>query len=269
MPTGSEVFARTVRALQPYAADVVFIGGWVHALYLAEVDAGDQAIRTEDIDVTIPHRLLTAGRPALLDLVSRAGYEIQEVLGGNGTLEIFQPGPGQSVIELDILTESANPKDDIVIEGQPNLKVQGYPGQHVLLDNARWMEVGAEIHALLDPPVRIRVPTLPAYLLAKGLSSRTRTRLPKQAKDLVYLIEIVRHPVLGRTALAGMGEMATGYPKEYTGWRGYLAETLGNAPLLSEIAEQLILGHRAIGERAAVVKTIAARLRRLLGEAPS
>lgn len=102
MPTGSEVFARTVRALQPYAADVVFIGGWVHALYLAEVNDGEQAIRTEDIDLTIPHRLLAAGRPALLDLVSSAGYEIQEVLGGNGTVEIFQPGPGQSVIELDI-----------------------------------------------------------------------------------------------------------------------------------------------------------------------
>jgi hypothetical protein len=268
VPTGSEVFARTVRALQPYAADVVFIGGWVHALYLAEVNDGEQAIRTEDIDLTIPHRLVSSGRPALLDLVSSAGYEIQEVLGGNGTVEIFQPGPGQSVIELDILTESANPRDDIAIEGQPNLKIQGYPGQHVLLDNARWIEVGVEIHAMLDPPVRIRVPTLPAYLLAKGLSSRTRTRLPKKAKDLVYLIEIVRHPALGRTAVAGMAEMASRYPEEYTRWRGYLSETLGNVPLLFVVAEQLILGHRSIGERAAVVKTIAGRLRRLLGETP-
>jgi hypothetical protein len=268
VPTGSEVFARTVRALQPYASEVVFIGGWVHALYLAEVNAGEQAIRTEDIDLTIPHRLLAAGRPALLNLVSSAGYEIQEVLGGNGTVEIFQPGPGQSVIELDILTESANPKDDIAIEGQANLKVQGYPGQHVLLDNARWMEVGAEIHEMLDPPARIRVPTLSAYLLAKGLSSRTRTRLPKQAKDLVYLVEIVRHPALGRTAVEGMGEMASRYPEEYARWRGYLTETLTNASLLSEIAEQLILGHRSMGERGAVVKTIVARLRRLLGETP-
>lgn len=122
---------------------------------------------------------------------------------------------------------------------------------------------------MLNPPLRIRVPTLPAYLLAKGLSSRTRTRLPKRAKDLVYLIEIVRHPVLGRAAVDGMRAMASSYPEEYARWRGYLAETLGNVPLLTEIAEQLILGHRSIGERAAVVKTIAARLRRLLGETPS
>ncbi len=64
MPSSSEVFARTVKELQPYAADLVFVGGWVHALYLAEANSDERAIRTEDIDVTIPHRLLTRGRPA-------------------------------------------------------------------------------------------------------------------------------------------------------------------------------------------------------------
>ena len=54
MPSASEVFARTIRALQPYTHDVVFIGGWVHALYLAEANSPDRPIRTEDIDVTIP-----------------------------------------------------------------------------------------------------------------------------------------------------------------------------------------------------------------------
>lgn len=173
---------------------------------------GGRAIRTDDIDLTIPHRLLGEGRPPLLDLASAAGYEVREVLGSQGTVEIFQPGPGQSVIDLDLLTEAPDPRREVVIHGQPNLKVHGYPGQQILLDNARWMEVGSEIHPMLTPAVRIRVPTLAAYVLGKGISSQTRTRRAKRAKDLVYLLEIARHPVLGREVVAQMGAMASKIP---------------------------------------------------------
>lgn len=76
MPSGSDVFARMVIALQPYAGGVVFIGSWVHALYLAEANSRDRPVRTEDIDFTIPPRLLTGDRPALLDLVTAAGFQI-------------------------------------------------------------------------------------------------------------------------------------------------------------------------------------------------
>lgn len=268
MPTSSEVFARTIRALQPYAPDVVFIGGWVHALYLAEANAGGWAIRTEDIDITIPNRLLAGDRPALLDLAAAAGYEVQEVLDGAGLVEIFQPGPGEGLIELDLLTEAPNASQDVSIDGQPGLKLHGYPGQHILLDNARWMEVGSEIHETLSPPLRIRVPSLPAYVLGKGLSSQTRTRMSKQAKDLVYLLEIARHPVLGRSSVLGMGGMASKYPKEYARWRGYLAEVIRDVRLLNEVAEQLLLGTRALGSHEEVTRSVVARLRRLLGETP-
>jgi hypothetical protein len=268
VPSSSEVFARTVCALQPYAQDVVFIGGWVHALYLAEANSSDRPIRTGDIDVTIPHQLLTRDRPALLELVAAAGYEVREVTDGSGIVEIFQPGPGQSVIELDLLTEAPDPRQDIVIEGQPALKVHGYPGQHILLDNARWMAVGADIHESLEPPLQIRVPRLPAYALGKGLSSRTRTHLTKQAKDLVYLFEIARHPDLGRQVVDGMGELADKYPDEYARWRMQLVEAMENAALRSEVVEQLIHGYRAIGTPEEVGRMYVARLRRLLGETP-
>lgn len=268
MPSSSEVFARTVKALQPYAADVVFIGGWVHALYLAEANDRDRAIRTDDIDITIPNRLLTGSRPALLDLVATAGYVVQEVIAGAGIVEIFQPGLGQSMIELDLLTEATNPKEDVTIEGQPALRVHGYPGQHLLLDNARWMRVGPEIHAMLRPPVRIRVPELPAYVLGKGLSSQTRSRIDKKAKDLVYLHEIARHPVLGREVVDGMGAIASKYPAEYARWRRYLTESTSDARLMDEVVEQLVTGVRALGSTEEVTRSVTARLRRLLGETP-
>jgi hypothetical protein len=127
------------------------------------------------------------------------------------------------------------------------LVVQGYPGQFILLENARWMEVGREIHASLDPPVSIRVPTLSAYVLVKGLSSETRTNPAGRAKDLVYLLEIVRHPLLGREAIDGMGGLAAWYPAEYHRWRAYLGMVAGDRMLLAAIVDQLIAGAGPVG----------------------
>ncbi|MBA3969654.1 MAG: hypothetical protein H0X52_06095 [Gemmatimonadetes bacterium] len=58
MPSAAEIFARTVIALELYAGDVVFVGGWVHALYLADANADERPVVTDDIDLSIPHRLL-------------------------------------------------------------------------------------------------------------------------------------------------------------------------------------------------------------------
>lgn len=63
-----EVFARTVRALEPYAGEIVLIGGWVHALYIAEANTGTRAVYTSDIDLTVPPRLTTGNRPTLIEL---------------------------------------------------------------------------------------------------------------------------------------------------------------------------------------------------------
>lgn len=54
-------------------------------------------------------------------------------------MEIFQPGPGESVIELDLQAEAASPQQNIRIEGQPSWSSMANPG-NVLLENARlWL----------------------------------------------------------------------------------------------------------------------------------
>jgi DNA-directed RNA polymerase specialized sigma24 family protein len=79
------------------------------------------------------------------------------------------------LVDLDILTEAPDPRRPVLIEGQRGLAAQGYPGQRILLENTRDVHVGAAIHPMLDPPRRIRIPTLAAYVLQKAISSATRT----------------------------------------------------------------------------------------------
>ncbi|MBC7671143.1 MAG: hypothetical protein H7247_01875 [Polaromonas sp.] len=191
-------FARVLIALQPYVDEIVFVGGWVHALYLAEAnDSG--AVMTEDIDVTLPHTLLTRDRPTLLELARDAGFERDPIsdMEEVAVWMVYRNADGLTV-PIDFLTEG-EPRRPVSIVGQPGLMAQGYPGQQMLLQSWRWMEVGTDVHALLDPPRRVRVPTLGAYVVQKAMSAAMRGHRGKAAKDYAYIADFgrSRSPISG------------------------------------------------------------------------
>jgi hypothetical protein len=265
------VFATVLRAIAPYAGDIVVIGGWVHALYLARAWARGEprgiAVLTDDIDVTIPRFLSPEGRPQLIDLITAIGFERDPI----GDLEdapiMLRQMVGESIVDLDILTESEDPRATITVEGQFGLYVAGYPGQRILLENTEWMSVGTDVHHSLEPAVEVRVPTLPAYVFHKGLSSSQRVGEEKRAKDLVYMVEILRHATLGPAARAGLPEIAARYTSHYADWTQYLQRVLEDRSLLRMVAEQLLLAGQAVGREEEVVASVARRIRRALLDA--
>jgi hypothetical protein len=232
---------------------------------LAEANEGPQALFTDDIDVTIPLSLLAAGRPTLLALAGGAGFDIKPERD-DARIEVVQYGPDRAPIYLDILTEHPNPREPVRIEGQPDLLAQGYPGQRLLLENSRPMLVGPDIHPSLEPPHRIRVPTIGAYVLQKGVSSRTRGRRDKMVKDLVYLHEILRDPRLGARARSELPTLATTYAELTQQWRASIEEVVRRDALRRDMAEQLLLAGRALGQAEQIMAQISAQFRRALAE---
>jgi hypothetical protein len=131
--TGGAVFADLLGALAPYLADVVFVGGWVQALYLFELEGADaRVIRTADIDLTLSSPLEAGDRPPLVDLLRDGGFEV-ETFDDESGLEIWKDS-----VDVDLLTEAPNPRKTVEIEGQSGLRVFGYPhqaqGQHQIDD---------------------------------------------------------------------------------------------------------------------------------------
>lgn len=262
-----EAFARVVRALEPYAADIVFVGGWVHELYLAEHGQGWKAIRTDDVDISIPTRLPTAGRPTLAQLVIDAGFEADPVSNFEGASQRFTiTGPFGALIDLDIITEARNPCDSVIVDGQAGLAAQGYPGQSLLLAHARWIEVGSDVHASLDPPVRIRIPTVGAYALHKGLVSGTRAVRGKSEKDLVYLYEILRHPQLGEQARVQIKAMRTTNEEAVNRWCKNLSAAIDSDRTRRAIAQQLLSANQSSVTESNLVAEIRAEFRRGVAE---
>jgi hypothetical protein len=251
--------------MQPYSKDIVFVGGWVHALYLA--DAGEiGGIGTEDIDITIPHELLAGDRPTLLELAERAGFERDPISDMEGVAPwmVYTNADGDTV-PIDFLTEGV-PRVAVQIIGQPGLFAQAYPGQNVLLENAQVLLVGPELHDLLTPPRAIRVPTLGAYVLQKGISASTRTNAGKRAKDHAYIHEIVRHPKLGTIVFDQLPPLQNRYPKEHAAFLGEVRAILADSNAINDVAEQLSMHSRSWGSVQTIRSRVVVWLQRLAGE---
>lgn len=94
------------------------------------------------------------------------------------------------------------------------------------------------------------------------------TSLLVPAMDLVYLLEVARHPRLGREVREGMEPLAAQYPTEYGRWRRHLANVIRDQVILPEMGDQLQAASRILGTESEVVRAITTHLRRLLGETP-
>jgi hypothetical protein len=242
--------------------DVVFVGGWVQALYVLEAEgARARVLRTTDIDVTLASKIDAGGRPPLLDLLREAGFEV----------EAFDDVSGYEVtkdsIAVDLLAEGPSPGQPVRIDGQPDLRVFGYPYQALLRTNTRLIAVGPEVHESLTAPVAILVPTLPAYTLGKLLSSNQRTNRFKRAKDLAYLSELMGRDQLATQITEGLPEMIGAHAEESELAKECLESALRNEPLIADVAQQIIESSGySVEDDTPVRAQIIARLRRLLGE---
>jgi hypothetical protein len=236
MVRNGDIFAGLVRALDPYLSEIVFVGGWVHALYVIEVEGTAIGIvRTDDIDLNLPPALESVSRPGLIELVRGAGFSAEEWPEGSGLLEIRR-----GTVHLELLTEARNPREMIQIQGQPTLRVQGYPYQDLLRAHARWMPVGTEVHDSLQPSVQILVPSVPAYVVGKVLSSITRTDTRKQAKDVVYVLDLIRRPNFVAMLQEGIPTILAQHPTEAEHGREHIAGILAKSSLQREIVRQRI-----------------------------
>ena len=261
-PAGGAVFADLVRTLEPYLGEVVFIGGWVQALYVLEADGdGARVVRTADIDVTLADTLHSRDRPPLLGLLKKGGFHVTPFPDDRG-FEISKDS-----VDVDLLTEGPGDGDPVDIEGQPGLRAFGYPNQALLRTNTREIIVGAEVHESLSPPQKILVPTLPAYVLVKLLSSSRRAALSKRAKDLVYVYELMARAPLAAAIIDGMPALTGGYSAEARSAKEWLVTALEDPSVISEGARQIVEGSGfAIEDETPVQAQLRARLRLLLAK---
>ena len=196
--TSESVFATIsplLAALAPYADDFIVIGGWVPQLYrdYGGMHWNGKLSLTTEIDAVVRPILQASGRPTLRSILEGAGLRPRPgtVLGaiwehvedGSEALELFTPSlgpikgpPTTSIEQQDGVAAIALPDLDLVTEF---------------------------VHEILLPfegrLLRVRVPTLGAYIATKAMTFAARATMAattsgnqKRGKDIVYIHDIMR-----------------------------------------------------------------------------
>lgn len=228
-----DVLAVLLKSIEPYLSDIVLVGGWAHALHLREACPSSRAVHTTDVDITIPRRLPSYGRPELLRLVEDAGFEIEAV--GKAGLVLIR----KNEVDLDILCDAESASDIIRVEGQGELCVQGYPFLDMHLAASRSVTVGTDLHPAFEPPIDLQIPTLPAYVLGKILSASGRSISRRRTKDLVYLYQVTLERPLMDALLADLSDHVRAFPTASRSAVEALTGFLEQTTVLRDVARQI------------------------------
>ncbi len=192
------------QVLGEYRDAVVLVGGGVPALLLP--DAALPHVGTLDIDLDLDTELLSEGRYAeLVELIESAGWERHDPSGPADGIREFQL---RKEIDLDdlppipVVLDLLMPRDAKPPRNRPKLvdglRVQRCDGADVALRHFEEREISGRMPDGRNNTVRIRVATIPAFLVMKGYALDGRDK-KKDAYDIWYC---VRHFPGGPSCLA-------------------------------------------------------------------
>lgn len=166
--------------LEPYADEYVLIGGWVPHLY-AEFGGTPwlgKLSRTTELDMVVRESLPPVDRPPLRTLFEGAGLRPRP---GTSHCAIWERAV-DGVDALELLTPRTGP-----IGGAQTKRIehQDGVGAIVLSDLDLAIRFVAELRLPLGGrTVRVRVPTLGAYIATKAMTFTARIPLPGIASEL-------------------------------------------------------------------------------------
>lgn len=186
-------FARMVEALEPYLADLVFVGGWAHFLYTLRPEAAPIAftpLTTQDVDVAAPLRLAPREQSIAQCLIAE-GFE--QRLSGDHVPPVSDYALGDE--ETGFYVEFLAPLEggEVKRGGRQDAttRVGGVTAQKLrhleILLSAPWqVSISREAGFPVSRPTAIRIPNPAAYIVQKVLVLRKR-KPNKLAKDVLYL----------------------------------------------------------------------------------
>lgn len=183
-----------LETLEPYADEFVVIGGWVPQLYrmFGEIAWTGQLARTTELDVVVRGSLPPRNRPHLRTLLESAGLRTRPGTSHSAIWERANDGADA----LELLTPRTGP-----ITGPATTNIEEQPGVDaiVLSDLDLVMEFVAELRVpSVHRLVRVRVPTLGAYVATKAMTYTARIprddltpERQKRGKDLLYIEDVM------------------------------------------------------------------------------
>ncbi|HVR83169.1 MAG TPA: GSU2403 family nucleotidyltransferase fold protein [Planctomycetota bacterium] len=211
--------------LGPYLDQLVVSGSWVPFIYrrwlLKQKPGAKGTVRTLDVDLAVRENLAVVGQP-LAEQLRQAGYRItrwpQRSLWGDegGDEPQVTHFELRNAPYLELITpRKGRHRPGTVREVQNGVGACELDYVEILLEDARDVPIP-------ETPLRVRVPTLAAYVYQKGLTFPMRQDRAKKEKDLANLFDVLQNfPELHGELLGSMPALGRRHGK--AAWSAFRA----------------------------------------------
>lgn len=197
------VLFTALAALKEYLGDIVLVGGWVPKIYAWSEDLAEPPVHSFDVDAAVEGAVPAKDRKSITELLEAAGLERQQtdaafalgVLGKKSaqtTQFVYKKDPLRVVFEFIAPLAGKGENDRKTI--QSGLVAPALRFVNVLLADTREVSIQGEKLDGKKAKLKFRVPTLAAFVYAKGLVFPRRDSNDKKGKDLAYFYEVLSRP---------------------------------------------------------------------------
>jgi len=197
-PDFDALFIRSVRALAPYLADILCIGGCANALYryhrLASSVPWDY-VGTKDFDIALPQTLPDDDRAPIAVLMAKAGFKEQTLGTAEEPVVKYVPEDEQTAADLEFLCDlsglpGGRKKQPVSYTVQGGLQAQPLRYLGVLFSRPWTVQLGRVPGFEQVRDLTVGIPNPAAYVFQKIRIRDQRRRDDAAAKDCFYIYEV-------------------------------------------------------------------------------
>lgn len=216
-----KVLFTALDALRDYLSDIVIVGGWVPQIYAWKEESPEIAVHSNDVDAAVAAKLPLRGEKGIVAAMEAADFSAESSDSGfalaafgkktKPTTRFFYR-KGKVAVPFEFITPLFGSGEDNSTLIQSGLVVPALRYTDILLAHTETVSLEGETLGGKRTRSRFKVPTLPAYVLTKGLVFVQRPTVDKKGKDLAYIYEILMKPQWRKRVIEGLPETAAKHP---------------------------------------------------------
>ncbi len=219
-----QVLFSALDALRDYLSDIVIVGGWVPQIYAWKEETPEIPVRSFDVDAAVAQKLPLRGEKRIVEVMEAAGFDKEIADAGFGLavfgrkkLQVTQffYRKGKVKVPVEFITPLFGRGEDTSVVIQGGLVVPALRYTDIVLAHTETVSLLGETLAGKRKYFTFKVPTLPAFVFAKGLIFERRSDNDKRGKDLAYILETLKRPAWRKAAIDGLPQIAAKHP---AGW---------------------------------------------------
>lgn len=219
--TVKKVLFTALEALHDYLADIVIVGGWVPQIYAWKEQSPEIPVHSNDVDAAVAARLPLRGEKGISTVMEEAGFAVETSDSGFALATFgkkqkpvtrFFYRKGKFSVPIEFITPMLGKGEESSVQIQGGLVVPALRYTDILLAHTESISLEGETLAGKRARFKFKVPTLPAFVFAKGLIFDRRPTIDKKGKDLAYIYETLKNPQWRTKIIAEIPGVAAKHP---------------------------------------------------------